>query len=48
MNEHITNNDLQDLMEKFLAENPYADSFELARFMYNTGYEAGESGDGNF
>lgn len=48
MNAHITNEDLQLLMEKFISENPYADSFELAWFMYNTGYEAGESGDGNF
>lgn len=48
MNEHITNEDLQALMEQFLHENPYGDSFDLAHFMYNHGYEAGESGDGNF
>ena len=39
MENHITNTELEDLMEKFLHENPYGDSLDLARFMYNHGYE---------
>lgn len=41
MENHITNTELQDLMEQFLHENPYGDSFDLARFMYNAGHEKG-------
>lgn len=41
MENHIDNTELQDLMEKFLHENPYGDSFDLARFMYNAGHEKG-------
>lgn len=41
MDKHITDEDLQLLMESFINENPYADSFELARFMYDTGWENG-------
>ena len=43
MEEHITNDKLQTLMEQFMSENPYADSFELAKFMYNKGWENGMS-----
>ena len=41
MTNHITNEELQTLMEQFLHENPYGDSFDLARFMYNAGHESG-------
>jgi len=44
MKEHITDDDLSAVMERFNQENPNADSFELARYMFNLGYEAGERG----
>ena len=43
MENHITNQELQLLMENFINENPYADSFELAMYMFNAGYEKGMS-----
>ncbi len=45
MKDHITRTDLLDLMEQFLLENPQGDSVELACYMYNAGFEAGEGGD---
>lgn len=42
---HITHNDLQDLLEQFLHQNPNGDTTDLAEFMYNKGFEAGEGGD---
>ena len=44
MPSHITIPELQDLLERFMKENPYGDSLELAEFMYNAGHEAGEKG----
>ena len=41
MESHITYGELQDLMEKFMDENPYGDSIELARFMYDAGFNVG-------
>lgn len=41
--DNITNTKLQDLMEQFLSENPSGDSFELARFMYNHGWNDAEA-----
>lgn len=39
--EHITNTELEALMEQFLHEHPYGDSLDLARFMFNHGYDKG-------
>ena len=44
MHDHITNSDLQDLIEEFMRENPYGDTLDLALYMYNHGFEAGEQG----
>ncbi len=44
MPSHITIPELQDLQEQFMKENPTGDSLELAEFMFNAGYEAGEQG----
>lgn len=44
MQNHITIPELQDLMERFAQEYPYGDSFDLAEFMFNAGFEAGEQG----
>lgn len=44
MQEHITNTQLESLMNRFNREYPNGDSFELAGFMFNTGFEAGEQG----
>ena len=38
---HITNSELRNLMERFLSECPYGDSNDLARYMYNEGYSQG-------
>lgn len=45
MPSHITNSQVQDLLERFMLENPTGDTFELAEFMFNKGFEAGEQGD---
>lgn len=37
---HINNPALQSLMEDFMREYPNGDSLELARYMYNRGFEA--------
>ena len=41
----MANNDsaerIDALMERFMRENPYGDSRELAEFMYNQGIEKG-------
>lgn len=42
--EHITNVQLEAVMKRFNTENPNADSFDLARHMFNLGFEAGEQG----
>jgi len=44
MQDHISSNDLSAVLERFNRENPNADSFELARFMFNLGYEACDQG----
>lgn len=41
---NISTTELQDLMERFMRENPNGDSFELAEFMYNVGFDAGKHG----
>lgn len=40
---HIRGEQLEELLEEFMLENPYGDSRELAEFMYNHGWEAGMS-----
>lgn len=40
-NNHITNSELSNLMERFLSECPDGDSNDLARYMYNEGYNQG-------
>ena len=47
---HISNGELEELLERFVKENPQGDSRELAEFMFNVGFEAGEQGglDENF
>lgn len=42
MPSHIDPNSLTDLMERFMHENPYGDSRQLAEYMYNHGFEAGK------
>lgn len=44
MPSHITNSQVQDLLERFMRENPTGDTFELAEYMFNKGFEAGEQG----
>lgn len=44
MPNHITNNQVQDLLERFMRENPTGDTFELVEYMFNKGFEAGEQG----
>ena len=44
MASHITIPKLQDLLERFMKEHPYGDSLDLAEFMFNAGFEAGEQG----
>jgi hypothetical protein len=34
---------LEALLERFMDENPNGDSFELAAFMYDNGFEAGRT-----
>lgn len=41
MEEHISFDLLERLLEQFLHENPYGDTRELANYMYNKGFEAG-------
>lgn len=41
MENHITPSKLEWLMDKFLQENPTGDSYELALYMYNKGWESG-------
>lgn len=38
MEEHITNTEVQDLLEQFVKENPFGDTFELAKWFFNRGY----------
>lgn len=45
MPDHITEYDLEQAMEAFLHENPCGDSRDLARHMFNLGFEAGERGE---
>lgn len=33
------NDKIERLLEQFIAENPYGDSYELAEFMYKKGLE---------
>jgi len=40
---HINSERLEELIERFMHENPYGDSRELAEFMFNQGWEAGMS-----
>jgi len=44
MQAHITTQEIQILMERFLKESPNGDSLEMAEFMFNAGFEAGEQG----
>ena len=44
MSEHISNAQLEAVMNRFNKENPNADSSDLARYMFNLGFEAGEQG----
>jgi len=43
-NSHITDQDLEKTMSRFFKENPNATTIELAEYMFNLGYEAGEQG----
>ena len=43
MEEHITNTEVQDLLEQFVKENPFGNTFELAKWFFNKGYEAGHT-----
>lgn len=40
MQDHITNRQLEAIMDRFNKENPNADSAEMARHMFNLGFEA--------
>lgn len=44
MQDHITNRQLEAVMDRFNKENPNADSAELARHMFNLGFEAAGRG----
>lgn len=39
MESHITKSQVEELLEKFISENPNADTFDLAEHFFNSGYE---------
>lgn len=41
MEQHISKNKLQSLLEKFIEENPNADTFEIAEHFFNLGWDCG-------
>lgn len=43
MENHVSSERLEELLEQFMHEYPYGDSRELAQFMFNHGWEAGMS-----
>lgn len=41
MENHIESDQLEQLIEQFMHENPFGDTRELAKWMYNHGFETG-------
>lgn len=41
MQNHTNHENIEGLLSAFFGENPYGDTFELAEWMYNHGFEDG-------